>query len=101
MNTFILINREQEEASATDEVVAGEIYSLDGLVEMVNLSRREILKYCLWGTIRSVTDVHQDRLCFDASAIRLLRRVEYLETVHHLSPSAIRRLLMLGHDWHV
>lgn len=83
------------------DAAADEWFSLETVAMMVRLRRRDVLKYCRWGTIRPVADVEREGWYFDASAIRLLRRAERLRIQHGLPAATIHRLLQAGQDIHL
>ena len=65
-------------------------YSLEQVAELVPVSRRWIAIYCRHGLVTPLKPVAEEGWSFDEDAIRLLRRAEYLRTVHGLNVAAIR-----------
>ena len=60
------------------------LYSLDEAAHLAGVPRRSILIYCRAGLVRPVFQAPYGVMEFTEEAIRTVRRIEYLRTVHGL-----------------
>lgn len=57
------------------------LYTIETTAQLVDLSRRTIVRYCKHGLVSSAVDPSDRGYYFDWSAIRTLRRIEGLRSV--------------------
>jgi hypothetical protein len=71
------------------------LYPLERVAQFAGLPRRHIVLYVRHGFVRPAIDPAYAGWYFTAEAIRTLRRIEMLRTLHRLDPSGVRLVLGL------
>src|SRR5688572_21440919 len=92
------MREETTEQLQVNEPQPGVIYSLDVVVHLTGVSRRNILVYCRSGLVRSSGDPQAGEFTFDDEAIYRIRRVEQLRTAHGINLTGIRMIFSLMHE---
>jgi hypothetical protein len=75
-----------------------QLYAIDVVEHLAQVSRRTILVYCKHGLISPVVDIESDGFYFDANAIFSLRYIEYLRLKYETNLSCIRMILDLKNE---
>jgi DNA-binding transcriptional MerR regulator len=71
------------------------IYSIETAADLTGIPRRTILHYCRHHLISPVADPNRQGYYFDGSAIRTLRQIEFLHSVHGINLAGTRMILEL------
>jgi len=71
------------------------LYSLDATARLAGVPRRSILIYCRAGLVRPVVQPPYGVMEFTEEAIYIIRRIEYLRTVHGLDLAWIKTMFDL------
>jgi len=71
------------------------LYTIDAVERLTEVSRRTILIYCRHGLIPAVTDPEFGGYYFNRDAIRMLRRIGYLQVTHGINLTGIKFILDL------
>ena len=71
------------------------LYSLEAAAQLASVSRRAILVYCRAGLVRPVFQPPYGMMTFTEEAIRTVRRIEQLRTVHGLDLALIKTMFAL------
>jgi DNA-binding transcriptional MerR regulator len=82
-------------AVAIFEPASDTLYPLDTVARMLDVPRRWIAHSARHGLIHPVVDSATDGWSFDAKAIQTLRRIQSLQTLHHLDLDTIKLVLDL------
>lgn len=71
------------------------LYNLDAAADLASVSRRSILIYCRAGLVRPVFLPPYGVMEFTEEAIRTVRRIEHLRTVHGLDLAWLKTMFDL------
>lgn len=71
------------------------LYSLDAAAHHAGASRRSILIYCRAGLVRPVVQPPYGVMEFTEEAIRTVRQIEYLRTVHDVDLTMLKTMFDL------
>ena len=77
------------------ETEPGAVYSIETAAHLAHVPRRTVLLYCRHRLIAPVSDPEHDGYYFDEEAIRTLRRIEFLHSVHGINLIGTRMILEL------
>ena len=71
------------------------VYSIDAVERLARVSRRTILIYCRHGLVSPLADPEFGGYYFNREAIRVLRRIGYLQVTHGVNLAGIKFILDL------
>lgn len=74
------------------------IYPIKITAEIVNASQHVILVYCRHGILSPVGDPETEGYFFNAEAIHLLRRLEYLRNESEINMTGIQHIVELANE---
>jgi DNA-binding transcriptional MerR regulator len=74
------------------------VYSIDMVERLAQMPRRTILICCRHGLVSPAADPEIEGYCFDREAIRMLRRIEYLQVTHGINFAGIKFILDLADE---
>lgn len=72
------------------ELGGDEIYSIETVTHLAQVSRHQIAVYCRHGLIAPVTAPERDGWWFDHETIRVLRRLEWLRDDYRMTLEALQ-----------
>ena len=67
-----------------------EIYSIETVTHLAQVSRHQIAVYCRHGLIAPVTAPEREGWWFDPATIRVLRQLEWLRDDYHMNLAALQ-----------
>ena len=73
----------------------GGVYPIETAAHLAHIPRRTLLLYCRHRLVAPVSDPEYDGYYFDDEAIRTLRRIEFLHSVHGINLIGTRMILEL------
>lgn len=71
------------------------VYPIDVAARLARVPRHSILVYCRYGMVTPAVDPESSGFYFDNEAIRVLRRIEYLRSIHGINLAGTRIILDL------
>jgi MerR family transcriptional regulator, heat shock protein HspR len=76
----------------------GVLYTLEATAHLAGVSRRAVLVYCKSGLVQPVEQTPSSPLAFGDDAIRAIRQIEYLRSVHGINLTGVRIIFELQRD---
>lgn len=77
------------------EARPGVLYTLDHIVTLTGVSRRDIIIYCKSGLLSPLGDLESEQVSFDDEAVYRIRRIEHLRTDQGINLAGIRIIFEL------
>jgi DNA-binding transcriptional MerR regulator len=76
----------------------GVLYTLEATAHLAGVSRRAVLVYCKSGLVHPIDHPSSGALTFGDDAIRTIRQIEHLRSVHGINLTGVRIIFELRRE---